>query len=98
MQDEARRRGWLCEGEVDPAGGVAGDAVGGDRRPAQEPVDEIRCLLPEGCGPVLIEDELLCFLPEGCDTNDDGVPDLGAGEPVPDVELDPGAVQYDNAL
>ena len=61
--------------------------------PAQEPVDEIRCLLPEGCGPVLIEDELLCFLPEGCDTNGDGVPDLGAGEPVPDVELDPGAVQ-----
>ncbi len=33
--------------------------------PAQEPEDEVRCLLPEGCGPVLIEDELLCFLPEG---------------------------------
>ena len=47
---------------------------------------------------MLIEDELLCFLPEGCDTNGGGVPDLGAGEPVPDVELDPGAVQYDNAL
>ncbi len=64
----------------------------------QEPVDEIRCLLPEGCGPVLIEDELLCFLPEGCDTNGDGVPDLGAVEPVPDVELGPGAVQDDNAF
>ena len=52
-----------------------------------EPGDkEVRCLIPEGCGP-LIEDELLCLLPEGCDTNGDGVPDLGAGEPpVPKEE------------
>ena len=62
--------------------------------PAQEPEDEVRCLLPEGCGPVLIEDELLCFLPEGCDMNGDGVPDLRVGEPVPDVETNPGTVQY----
>jgi hypothetical protein len=65
---------------------------------AQEPEDEVRCLLPEGCGPAVIEDELLCFLPEGCDINGDGVPDLGAGEPVPDGETNPGIVQYDNAL
>ena len=49
--------------------------------PAQEPEDEVRCLLPEGC-----------------DMNGDGVPALRAGEPVPDVETNPGAVQYDNAL
>ncbi len=66
--------------------------------PAQEPEDELRCLLPEGCGPVLIEDELLCFLPEGCDMNGDGAPDLRAGEPVPDVEPGPGVVQYDTTL
>ena len=48
---------------------------------AQEPGDEVRCLLPEGC-----------------DINGDGVPDLRAGEPVPDGETNPGAVQYDNAL
>ncbi len=65
---------------------------------AQEPGDEVRCLLPEGCGPVDVEDELLCFLPEGCDINGDGVPDLRAGEPVPDVGAEPGTVQYDNAL
>lgn len=61
------------------------------------PDDELRCLIPEGCGPV-VEDELLCFLPEGCDTNGDGVPDLRAGEPVPDGEPGPGTIQYDNAL
>jgi hypothetical protein len=60
---------------------------------AQESGAEVRCLLPEGCGPVLIEDELLCFLPEGCDINDDGVPDLRSGEPVPDVGAGTGAVQ-----
>ncbi len=65
---------------------------------AQEPEDEVRCLLPEGCGPVVIEDKLLCFIPEGCDINGDGEPDLGAGEPVPDGETNPGAMQYDNAL
>lgn len=64
---------------------------------AQESVDEVRCLLPEGCGPD-VADELLCFLPEGCDINGDGVPDLRAGEPVPDGETNPGIVQYDNAL
>ena len=56
--------------------------------------DEPRCLLPEGCGPV-DEERLLCLLPEGCDTDGDGAPDLGAGEPVPGV--DAGAVQYANA-
>ena len=66
--------------------------------PAQEPEDEFRCLLPEGCGPDVADDELLCFLPEGCDMNGDGVPDLRAGEPVPDGEMNPGIVQYDNAL
>lgn len=55
--------------------------------------DEVRCLLPEGCGP-FPEDELLCLLPEGCDTNGDGVPDLRAGQPVSDGEA--GTVQYDN--
>jgi hypothetical protein len=55
--------------------------------------DEVRCLLPEGCGPVP-EDELLCLLPEGCDTNRDGVPDLRAGQPVPGGEA--GSAQYDN--
>lgn len=65
---------------------------------AQEPEDVVRCLLPEGCGPAVIEDELLCFLPEGCDINGDGVPDLEAGEPVPDGGTNPGIVQYDNAL
>lgn len=65
---------------------------------AREPEDEVRCLLPKGCGPAVIEDELLCFLPEGCDLNRDGMPDLKAGEPVPDGERNPGIVQYDNAL
>ena len=60
---------------------------------AQESGDEVRCLLPEGCGPVLIEDELLCFLLEGCDINGDGVPDLRSGEPVPDVGAGTGAVR-----
>jgi hypothetical protein len=55
--------------------------------------DELRCLLPEGCGPVP-EDELLCLLPEGCDTNRDGVPDLRAGQPVLGGEA--GTVQYEN--
>ena len=44
-------------------------------------LDEVRCLLPEGCGPVP-EDELQCLLPEGCDMNGGGVPDLRAGQPV----------------
>jgi hypothetical protein len=56
-------------------------------------LDEFRCLLPEGCGPVP-EDELLCLLPEGCDTNRDGVPDFRAGQPVSGGEA--GSVQYDN--
>ncbi len=56
-------------------------------------LDEVRCLLPEGCGPVP-EDELLCLLPEGCDTNRDGVQDLRAGDPVPGGEA--GTVQYDS--
>ena len=60
---------------------------------AQESGDEVHCLLPEGCGPVLIEDELLCFLLEGCDINGDGVPDLRSGEPVPDVGAGTGAVR-----
>ena len=59
------------------------------------PDDEVRCLIPEGCGPV-VEDKLVCFIPEGCDTNGDGVPDLGAGEPVPGGEAGPRSVQYDN--
>ncbi len=60
---------------------------------AQGPGDlnEVRCLLPEGCGPIS-DDELLCLLPEGCDIDGDGVPDLRAGEPVSPV----GALQYDN--
>jgi hypothetical protein len=57
--------------------------------------DEVRCLLPEGCGPVP-EDQVLCLLPEGCDTNRDGLPDLGAGDPVPGGETGTVAVQYDN--
>ena len=59
--------------------------------------DELRCLLPEGCGPD-IEDELLCLIPEGCDTNGDGVPDLRAGEPVPGDEAGTGVMQYDTTL
>ena len=59
--------------------------------------EEVRCLAPEGCGPVS-EDELLCFLPEGCDTNGDGVPELRAGEPVLDEGTGTGAVQYENAV
>ena len=65
---------------------------------AQESGDEVHCLLPEGCGPVLIEDELLCFLPEGCDINGDGVPDLRFGELMPDVGAGTCAVRYDNAF
>ena len=57
--------------------------------------DEVRCLLLEGCGPVP-EDQLLCLLPEGCDTNGDGVPDLGAGDPVQGWEAGTGTVQYDS--
>jgi len=60
---------------------------------AQESGDEVRCLLPEGCGPMLIEDEPLCFLPEGCDINGDAVPDLRSGEPVPDVGAGTGAAR-----
>ena len=56
-------------------------------------LDELRCLLPEGCGSIP-EDELLCLLPEGCDMNGDGVPDLSAGQPVQGGET--GNVQYDN--
>ena len=58
-----------------------------------EALDEVRCLLPEGCGPIP-EDELLCLLPEGCDTNGDGTPDLRAGQPVLGGET--GTVQYSN--
>ena len=59
-------------------------------------LNEPRCLLPEGCGP-LPEDELLCLLPEGCDTNEDGVPDLRAGDPAPGGEVvDTGTAQYNN--
>jgi hypothetical protein len=65
---------------------------------AQESGHEVRCLLPEGCGPMVIEDELLCFLPEGCDINGDGVPDLRAGEPVPDVGAELDTVKYNSAL
>jgi len=66
---------------------------------AQGPGDlnEVRCLLPEGCGPIS-DDELLCLLPEGCDLGGDGVPDLRAGEPVPGGVVGPGATQYNNAL
>ena len=75
-----------------------------------QPIVEVRCMLPEGCGPVLVDeagcttpggcapapdDELLCLLPEGCDTNGDGLRDLTVVEPVPDEGT--GAVQYDNA-
>ena len=56
-------------------------------------LDEVRCMLPEGCDPVS-EDELLCLLPEGCDMNGDDVPDLRAGQPVPDGGT--GTMQYDN--
>ena len=56
-------------------------------------LDEVRCLLPEGCGQIP-EDELLCPLPEGCDMNGDGIPDLRAGQPVLGGET--GAVQYNN--
>lgn len=60
--------------------------------------DEVRCLAPEGCGPDTIEDELLCLIPEGCDTNGDGVPDLRAGDPVPDDEAGTSTIQYDTTL
>lgn len=39
-------------------------------------------------------DELLCFIPEGCDMNNDGVPDLRAGEPVPNQNVNTGFEQY----
>ena len=58
-----------------------------------EALDEVRCLLPEGCGPIP-EDGLLCLLPEGCDMNGDGTPDLRAGQPVLGGET--GTVQYSN--
>lgn len=59
-------------------------------------LDEIRCPLPEGCGPVS-EDELLCLLPEGCDMNGDSGPDLRAGDPATGGEAGTGTVQYYNA-
>lgn len=55
-----------------------------------------------GAGSVVIledlsgDDELRCLLPEGCDLDGDGVPDLGAGEPVTD-EADTGFEQYNSA-
>jgi hypothetical protein len=74
--------------------------------------NQVRCLLPERCGPAFQNggssctlpegcgptdvDEPLCFLPEGCDTNGDGVPDFKAGEPVPSLKVR--AAQYDNAV
>ena len=77
-----------------------------------QPTDEFRCLLPEGCGPVVDDeagcktpggcvpddDELRCLLPEGCDTSGDGAPDLRAGDPVPGGGAGGGAgnVQYGN--
>jgi hypothetical protein len=57
-------------------------------------LDEVRCKLPEGCGDPVSEDELLCLLPEGCDMNGDDLPDLRAGQPVPDGGT--GTMQYDN--
>lgn len=30
-----------------------------------QPIDEVRCLLPEGCGPVVV-DEAGCKTPDGC--------------------------------
>lgn len=64
-----------------------------------EPGDEgeLRCLLPEGCGPNN-DDELLCLIPEGCDTNGDGVPDLRAGDPAPGGVTSTSAIQYDTTL
>ena len=71
-----------------------------------QPIVEVRCLLPEGCGPDLVDeagcttpggctpapdDELLCLLPEGCDTNGDGAPDLRAGDPAPGAGAGGGA-------
>ncbi len=40
-------------------------------------------ILEGSAGDVPADGELLCLIPEGCDTDGDGVPDLGAGEPVP---------------
>lgn len=42
------------------------------------------------------DDDLLCLLPEGCDTDGDGVPDLSAGETMPD-EVNAGFEQYNAA-
>jgi hypothetical protein len=39
-------------------------------------------------------DKLICFIPEGCDMNKDGVPDLRAGEPVPNQNVNTGFEQY----
>ena len=39
-------------------------------------------------------DEFRCLLPEGCDMNGDDVPDLRAGQPVPDGGT--GTMQYNN--
>jgi hypothetical protein len=65
-----------------------------------EPVAEVRCLAPEGgCGPDTTEDdELLCLIPEGCDTNNDGMPDLRAGDLAPGGETRTSVVQYDTTL
>ncbi len=51
-------------------------------------------ILEGSAGDVPADDELLCLIPEGCDTDGDGVPDLGAGEPVPDEGAGTGFEQY----
>lgn len=64
-----------------PTQGTAGSIVILDESYGGEPGDD---------------DQLLCLIPEGCDTDGDGVPDLGAGEPAPPDGGTAGAVQYDN--
>jgi hypothetical protein len=54
-------------------------------------------ILEEPFAGQLRDDELRCLLPEGCDMNNDDVPDLRAGEPVPNEGTGSGFVQYDNA-
>lgn len=51
-------------------------------------------ILEEPFAGELRDDELLCLLPEGCDTDNDGVPDLRAGEPAPSPGN--GGMQYGN--
>lgn len=51
-------------------------------------------ILEGPAGDVPADDELRCLIPEGCDADGDGVPDLGAGEPVPGVGAGTGFEQY----